>query len=70
MRSGEVTNFTASLAITEVDKVRKSKESFLVNVFNLHPCPKCSVTSVAHCDFCKLDSSGGALEWMFPARTC
>lgn len=67
MKSGEVMNFTASLAITEVDKVRKSKESFLVNGFNLHPCPKCSVTFVAHYDICELD---GALEKILPTRTC
>lgn len=41
VKSGEVMNFTASLAITEVDKVRKSEESFLVYGFNLQPLVLC-----------------------------
>lgn len=41
MKSGEAMNFPASLAITGVDKVRKSKESFLVYGFNLQPLVLC-----------------------------
>lgn len=39
VKSGKVMNFAASLVITEVDKVIKPKETFLVYGFNLHPCP-------------------------------
>lgn len=41
VKSGEAMNFPASLAITGVDKVRKSKESFLVYGFNLQPLVLC-----------------------------
>lgn len=68
VKSAEVVNFTASLAITEVDKVRKSKESFLVYGFNLHPCPQCDQLWVLH-TITFVNWIPGALE-MLPTTTC